>query len=140
MNGDAFRSVRRPLGLTLSRSSRGARATAQPRGRPVPLRYAAVGARDRLLITCVGQHPGQLEQPVGGGERVFDARSASRSSCLTTVPVCRRERASCSEHAQRRIRERVVVRHPLQPFSTRYFTGDATLFSYATGYYRAPSL
>ncbi|MEW7978819.1 MAG: exodeoxyribonuclease V subunit gamma [Candidatus Sedimenticola endophacoides] len=37
------------------------------------------------------------------------------------------------------VSDQLLVRHPLQPFSRRYFTGDPRLFSYAHGMYRAAS-
>ena len=138
MNGDAFPRVRRPLGFdkVAQQPRRGDRSSREDD------RYlfleALLSARDRLLITYVGQSirdNAELPPSVVVSE-LLDALGES-----FVVPEdgsaasAEREGELPSERAQRRIRERVVVRHPLQPFSTRYFTGDPTLFSYARGYY-----
>lgn len=138
MNGDAFPRVRRPLGFDLvaQRPRRGDRSSREDD------RYlfleALLSARDRLLITCVGQSiRDNTEQPPSVVvSELLDALGESFVVPDDGPGAPPREGELASEHAQRRIRERVVVRHPLQPFSTRYFTGDATLFSYATSYYK----
>lgn len=138
MNGDAFPRVRRPLGFDLvaQRPRRGDRSSREDD------RYlfleALLSARDRLLITYVGQSiRDNTEQPPSVVvSELLDALGESFVVPDDGAGAAPREGELGSEHAQRRIRERVVVRHPLQPFSTRYFTGDATLFSYADSYYR----
>lgn len=138
MNGEAFPRVRRPLGFDLvaQRPRRGDRSSREDD------RYlfleALLSARDRLLITYVGQSirdNTELPPSVVVSE-LLDALGESFVVPDHGPGAAPRDGELRSEHAQRRIRERVVVRHPLQPFSTRYFTGDATLFSYAASYYK----
>jgi exodeoxyribonuclease V gamma subunit len=138
MNGDAFPRVRRPLGFdkVAQQPRRGDRSSREDD------RYlfleALLSARDRLLITYVGQSiRDNTEQPPSVAvSELLDALGESFVVPEDGPGAAPREGELGSEHAQRRIRERIVVRHPLQPFSTRYFTGDATLFSYATSYYQ----
>jgi exodeoxyribonuclease V gamma subunit len=139
MNGDAFPRVRRPLGFdrVALHPRRGDRSSREDD------RYlfleALLSARDRLLITYVGQsiRDNTDQPPSVVVSELLDALGESFVVPDDGTPdAAPRDGELASEHAQRRIRERIVVRHPLQPFSTRYFTGDATLFSYADGYYR----
>jgi exodeoxyribonuclease V gamma subunit len=136
MNGDAFPRVRRPLGFDLvARRPRRGDRSAREDDRYLFLE-ALLSARDRLLITYVGQSirdNAELPPSVVVSE-LLDTLGES-----FVVPEAADERARpgelASERAQRHLRERVVVRHPLQPFSTRYFSGDERLFSYARGYH-----
>ena len=138
MNGDAFPRVRRPLGFDLvaKQPRRGDRSTREDD------RYlfleALLSARDRLLITYVGQSirdNAELPPSVVVSELLDTLGESFVVPDDGTPEAARRRDELPSEHAQRRLRERLVVRHPLQPFSTRYFRGDDTLFSYAKGYH-----
>ena len=138
MNGDAFPRVRRPLGFdkVAQQPRRGDRSSREDD------RYlfleALLSARDRLLVTYVGQgirDNAELPPSVVVSE-LLDTLGESFVVPEDGSPgAAPRDGELPSERAQRRIRERLVVRHPLQPFSTRYFTGDPALYSYARGYY-----
>lgn len=138
MNGDAFPRVRRPLGFDLvARRPRRGDRSAREDDRYLFLE-ALLSARDRLLISYVGQSirdntelppsvvVSELLDTLGESFRVADDGDDGGD-------VHHGELAS--ERAQRRIRERVVIRHPLQPFSARYFGGDDRLFSYVQSYH-----
>jgi exodeoxyribonuclease V gamma subunit len=138
MNGDAFPRVRRPLGFDLvARHPRRGDRSAREDDRYLFLE-ALLSARDRLLITYVGQSirdNAELPPSVVVSE-LLDTLGES-----FVVPddgrTPRGSRQLESERRQERIRERLVVRHPLQPFSVRYFRADEPrLFSYARAYHR----
>jgi len=137
MNGDAFPRIRRALGFDLvARRPRRGDRSAREDDRYLFLE-ALLSARDRLLITHVGQSirdNAELPPSVVVSE-LLDALGESfvvpDDGSGATAP---RDGELPSEHAQRRIRERLVLRHPLQPFSTRYFGDDPHLFSYASSY------
>lgn len=138
MDGDAFPRVRRPLGFDkVAQQPRRGDRSAREDDRYLFLE-ALLSARDRLLITYVGQSirdNAELPPSVVVSE-LLDTLGESFVVPDDGTPAAARRRDELpSEHAQRRIRERLVVRHPLQPFSTRYFRGDRTLFSYASGYH-----
>lgn len=82
---------------------------------------AILSARERLLITYVGQ---------SAHENVEISPSVVVSELLDVIDE---SFTGGTESAPRRARERVMVRHPLQPFSSAYFQkgGDPRLFSYA---------
>lgn len=138
MNGDAFPRVRRPLGFDLvARRPRRGDRSAREDDRYLFLE-ALLSARDRLLITYVGQSirdNAELPPSVVVSELLDTLGESFVVPDDGTSAAAQRGDELPSEHAQRRIRERLVVRHPLQPFSTRYFRGDGTLFSYAKGYH-----
>jgi exodeoxyribonuclease V gamma subunit len=138
MDGDAFPRIRRALGFDLvARRPRRGDRSAREDDRYLFLE-ALLSARDRLLITHVGQSirdnaelppsvvVSELLDALGESFVVPDDGSPAAAPRAGELP---------SEHAQRRIRERLVVRHPLQPFSTRYFGDDPELFSYAGSYF-----
>ena len=146
MNGDAFPRVRRPLGFDLvARHPRRGDRSAREDDRYLFLE-ALLSARDRLLISYVGQSiRDNAELPPSVvvselldtlGESFVVPDDADRSHVAGAPARGAREGELASERVQRRIRERIVVRHPLQPFSLRYFRGDDdALFSYAGAYY-----
>ncbi len=138
MNGDAFPRVRRPLGFdVVARHPRRGDRSAREDDRYLFLE-ALLSARDRLWISYVGQSVrDNTELPPSvvvselldtlGESFIVPDDGASSDDDPNELP---------SERAQRRIRERVVVRHPLQPFSPRYFSGEEPrLVSYAAAYY-----
>ncbi len=98
---------------------------------------ALLSAPERLIITYGGQSirdnseippsvvVSELLDVLGESFRVT-ANGTERSQ--PTPPI---------EHAHESIRQRLIVRHPLQPFSPRYFGADQDprLFSYARHYY-----
>lgn len=139
MHGDAFPRIRRALGFDLvARKPRRGDRSAREDDRYLFLE-AILSARDRLLVTYVGQGirdnaelppsvvVSELLDTLGESFVVPDGGDDDARVAAT--------QELAAERAQRRIRERVVVRHPLQPFSTRYFTGDPELFSYARSYF-----
>jgi exodeoxyribonuclease V gamma subunit len=138
MNGDAFPRIRRPLGFDLvAKKPRRGDRSAREDDRYLFLE-ALLSARDRLLITYVGQSirdNGELPPSVV----VSELLDALGESFAVPEPGTPRDGELASERAQRLIRERLVVRHPLQPFSTRYFGGDPQLFSYARTYHDGAS-
>jgi exodeoxyribonuclease V gamma subunit len=138
MNGDAFPRVRRPLGFDLiARHPRRGDRSAREDDRYLFLE-ALLSARDRLLITYVGQSiRDNGEQPPS--VVVSELLDALGESFVVPGDDDGPDGELPSERAQRLIRERVVVRHPLQPFSARYFVGDPDLFSYASTYHDGAS-
>jgi exodeoxyribonuclease V gamma subunit len=121
MNDDAFPRAQRPFGFDLiaQRPQPGDRSPREDD------RYlfleALLSARERLILTYVGQSiRDNSEIPP----------SVVVSELLDTL-----DDSFTNEEGQRTLREQLVVRHPLQPFSPRYFRGeDMRLFSYAAGY------
>lgn len=80
---------------------------------------ALLSARDSLVITYTGQseHSNAVLPPSVVVDELLDVLD---DSFAATTPS---------------VREQVVVRHPLQPFSDRYFSGtDDRLFSYSSQY------
>src|SRR5262249_14446142 len=141
MNDDDFPRVRRPLGFDL---------IAQ---RPLPGdrwlrnddRYlfleAILSARERLLITYVGQsiRDNAERSPAVVLSELLDTLGESFRVGPTLHPSTdagapRQDSESARGSGRDAIEARIVVRHPLQPFSPRYFLGDAALFSYAEHY------
>lgn len=139
MNNDAFPRIRRALGFDLvARHPRRGDRSSREDDRYLFLE-ALLSARDRLLITYVGQSirdNAELPPSVVVSE-LLD--TLGESFVVPDDDDTPRDGELASERVQRRIRERVVVRHPLQPFSTRYFSGDRELFSYARAYYDGAS-
>jgi exodeoxyribonuclease V gamma subunit len=81
---------------------------------------ALLSARERLIVTFTGQSiRDNTDLPP----------SVVVSELLDTI-------AEAAGLRQEEVRRRLVVRHPLQPFSPRYFGSsvDARLFSFASGY------
>ncbi len=120
MNDDGFPRAQRPFGFDLiaQRPQPGDRSPREDD------RYlfleALLSARQRLIITYVGQSIRDNTQipPSVVVSELLDALEASFQR----------------EPAQIPLRERLVVHHPLQPFSPRYFAKDPRLFSYAASY------
>jgi exodeoxyribonuclease V gamma subunit len=134
MNGDAFPRVRRPLGFDLiARRPRRGDRSAREDDRYLFLE-ALLSARDRLVVTYVGQSVrdnAELPPSVVVSE-LLDTLGESFVVPVAEGPT---DEGLPSERAQRALRARVVVRHPLQPFSPRYFRGDPRLPSYARAYH-----
>jgi len=81
---------------------------------------ALMSARDHLLITFVGQSI-RDNAPLPPSVLV--------SELLDTVA----DTVQTGDDTHAWVRERLVLDHPLQPFSPRYFDGTARLFSYRAG-------
>jgi exodeoxyribonuclease V gamma subunit len=81
---------------------------------------ALLAARDHLLITYVGQSISD-DAPLPASVVVDELLDVVDQSFV--------------DPAGGRPRDRIVHRHPLQPFSPRYFGADPALFSYATTHY-----
>lgn len=124
LNDGAFPRVRRPLGFDrMAARRRAGDRTPRDDDRYLFLE-ALLAARDRLLITYVGQriHDSTVLPPSVVVDELLDAIDRA-----AVDPTGRPARA------------RIVCRHPLQPFSPRYFgrDPDPRLFSYAWGHHAA---
>lgn len=127
MNDDAFPRAQRPFGFDLiaQRPQPGDRSSREDD------RYlfleALLSARQRLIITYVGQSiRDNTEIPP----------SVVVSELLDTLDESFRvgELTRARDETPEAVRTHVVVRHPLQPFSPRYFGRDSRLFSYAASH------
>ena len=121
MNDGAFPRIRRPLGFDrLADARRPGDRTPRDDDRYLFLE-ALLSARDRLLITFVGHgiHDNAQYPPSVVVSELLDA--LDESFRVGDDPV----------------RSRLLLDHPLQPFSRRYFAehGDPRLFSYDPAYY-----
>jgi exodeoxyribonuclease V gamma subunit len=115
MNDDAFPRQSRSLGFNLLEKAprRGDRS---PREDDRYLFLEAVlSARDHLVLTYSGQgiQDNKARPPSTCVSELLDVLGAS---CALGEPP-----ADDPEEACARVRERLVLRHPLQPFSARYF-------------------
>ncbi|MDG2051400.1 MAG: exodeoxyribonuclease V subunit gamma [Myxococcota bacterium] len=95
---------------------------------------ALLSARDHLLVTYVGQgiRDNEPRPPSVIVEELLEAVAR-----MVIPPELEEADAS------RWIRERIVVRHPLQPWSPRYFsqeTADTSLFSYSSVWREASAM
>jgi exodeoxyribonuclease V gamma subunit len=122
MNDGAFPRMQRPPGFDLIARRRRPGDRSQRDDDRYLFLEALLSARDRLLVTYVGQSihdNGEIPPSVVVSE-LLDAIDES----VRLGP-------------ERSARQRVVVRHPLQPFSPDYFgrSQDDRLFSYARTYY-----
>jgi exodeoxyribonuclease V gamma subunit len=118
MSDDAFPHTARPASFDLmARAPRCGDRTVRDDDRYVFLE-ALLSARDRLLVTYVGQS-------------IRDNATLPPSVVVSELLDALDE--TFADAAGRPARDHVVVRHPLQPFSPRYFRSgeDAELFSYA---------
>ena len=118
MNDDGFPRIRRPLGFDLiAQQPRPGDRSSRDDDRYLFLE-ALLAARERLIITYIGQSirdNADLPPSVVVSE-LLDVLEES----FTVAPP----------HTA--VVDAIRTRHPLQPFSPRYFTGeDARLFSYA---------
>ncbi len=124
MNDGAFPRVERPPGFDLM----GKRRRPGDRSQRDDDRYlfleALLSARERLLITYVGQS-------------IHDNSEAPPSVVVSEILDALDESFRVEPDGKTPVRELVVVRHPLQAFSPSYFgwSRDERLFSYQRGYY-----
>lgn len=135
MNDDGFPRRQRPLGFDLiaSRPRRGDRSVRDDD------RYlfleALLSARRRLIITYVGQSIADNTDlpPSVVVSELLDA--LSESFTVAPPPGAKREQLQLFAPAEAlpSVRDQLLVRHPLQPFSPRYFGSDREqrLFSYS---------
>ena len=142
MNDAGFPRVRRPLGFDrIAQHPRPGDRTARDDDRYLFLE-ALLSARERLLITYVGQSIRDNTE-IPPSVVVSELLDAIESSLVIAAPRAEgpspqldlfRPRPGSPRAATPR--EAVVVRHPLQPFSPRYFGADhdPRLFSYSTLY------
>lgn len=93
---------------------------------------ALLAARERFLVFYLGNtlRDGKELPPAVVVEELIDSLAES----FRLAPESSEPGASFAEH-RKRMGERLVVRHPLQPFSRRYFSGtEARLSSFAAEY------
>lgn len=93
---------------------------------------ALLASRDRFLVFYLGNtlRDGKELPPAVVVEELIDSLAES----FRLEPESSDSDASFAEH-RKRMGERLVVRHPLQPFSRRYFSGtEARLCSFAAEY------
>lgn len=92
-----------------------------------------LAARERLFITYVGQdlQDNRPRPPSVVVSELFDALADGPPGAVPTAPVS----GDAADTAEA-LRRALVVRHPLQPFSPRYFGGDPDprLFSYQASF------
>jgi exodeoxyribonuclease V gamma subunit len=125
MSDGAFPRIRRPLGFDrLAETRRPGDRSERDDDRYLFLE-AILSARERLLMTYVGHG-------------IHDNAVYPPSVVVSELLDCLDESFRMGEGT---VRDRVVVRHPLQPFSRRYFErgGDPRLFSYDPAYYEGAS-
>ncbi len=124
MNDGAFPRVERPPGFDLM----GKRRRPGDRSQRDDDRYlfleVLLSARERLLITYVGQS-------------IHDNSEAPPSVVVSEILDALDESFRVGPDGKTPVRELVVVRHPLQAFSPSYFGWgrDGRLFSYRRAYY-----
>ena len=154
MNDDLFPRTQRPFGFDLmAQHPRPGDRSPREDDRYLFLE-ALSSARQRLIITYVGQSirdnteippsvvVSELLDALDDSFRIPGSGDTPRPSVATgaaepgeTLPLPFSPRAQGARHAASQpVREHVVVRHPLQPFSPRYFQPDSRLFSYASSY------
>jgi len=132
MSDDAFPRAERPFGFDLiaQRPLPGDRS-ARDDDRYVFLE-ALLSARQRLIITYVGQSIRDNTE-IPPSVVVSELLDTLDESFRVAEDRCG-ELALPRDAAQPALREHVVLHHPLQPFSPRYFGRDSQLFSYAANY------
>ncbi|MGH3053523.1 MAG: exodeoxyribonuclease V subunit gamma, partial [Gaiellaceae bacterium] len=121
MNDGTFPRTQRPFGFDLiAQHPRPGDRSAREDDRYLFLE-ALLSARQRLLITYVGQS-------------IRDNTEIPPSVVVSELLDALDESFQLEQEPP--VRQRIVVRHPLQPFSPRYFGGDSDrrLFSFAAGY------
>ncbi len=137
MGDDSFPRIARPQGFDLI-SRRRMLGDRSPRDDDRTLFLEALlSARDHLIITYVGQDARSaalLPPSVVVGELLDHLADAWRLPDSTGASGGAEERAGVGRKRDAAaVRARLVVSHPLQPFSARYFdaSDDARLFSYS---------
>lgn len=94
---------------------------------------ALLAARDRFLVFYLGNtlRDGKELPPSVVVEELIDSLAES----FSLAPGAAEESGACFAEHRKRVVARLVVRHPLQPFSRKYFSGaDARLCSFAAEY------
>jgi exodeoxyribonuclease V gamma subunit len=117
MNDGAFPRVQRTPSFDLMREeSRPGDRSRRQDDRSLFLE-ALLAARRVLCVSYVGQH--------------LRENSPLPPSVLVSELLDYIERGFIGQDPSRPAREQILTKHPLQPFSPRYFRGDGPLFSYA---------
>ncbi|MHB1014599.1 MAG: exodeoxyribonuclease V subunit gamma [Desulfurivibrionaceae bacterium] len=94
---------------------------------------ALLAARDRFLVFYLGNtlRDGKELPPSVVVEELIDSLAES----FSLAPDAAEESDACFAEHRKRVVARLVVRHPLQPFSRKYFSGaDARLCSFGSEY------
>jgi exodeoxyribonuclease V gamma subunit len=133
MNDDAFPRLRRPLGFDLiAQHPRPGDRSSREDDRYLFLE-ALLSARDRLIITYVGQSlrdNAEIPPSVVVSELLDTLDQSFRQPAQHAAPL-----QNAVPLQQKAVGEYVLLRHPLQPFSPLYFgRGESRLFSYAKSY------
>jgi exodeoxyribonuclease V gamma subunit len=142
MNDGAFPRLRRPLGFDLiARNPRPGDRSQRDDDRYLFLE-ALLSARDRLLITYVGQSITDNAE-IPPSVMVSELLDTVEASFVAPAPQRQQPepfgaagRPATAAGPPSSLRDAVVVRHPLQPFSPLYFEGGDRLFSHAGAYFR----
>lgn len=117
MNDGAFPRVQRTPTFDLIQEAPRSGDRSRRHGDRALFLEALLAARRVFYVSYVGQH--------------IRENTPLPPSVLVSELVDYVERGFRSADSSRSIREHLVTRHPLQPFSPRYFAGTGTLFSYA---------
>jgi len=130
LDDGSFPRIRRPLSFDLISTRRLPGDRSSRDDDRMLFLEALLSARDHLLISYVGQGiRDNVELPPSVVVvELLDLIGESFRPALADV-----ESLASRDRVREAIRERLVVRHPLQPFSPRYFgaEGDRRLFSYS---------
>ena len=117
MNDGAFPRVERTPGFDLMREEPRLGDRSRRQDDRTLFLEALLAARRALYVSYVGQD--------------IRENSPLPPSVLVSELLDYIERGFVGRDPAQPLRERLVTRHPLQPFSPRYFRGDGPLFSYA---------
>jgi len=132
MNDDAFPRTRHPLSFDLIAKQPAPGDRSQREDDRYLFLEALLSARKRLLVTYTGQSVRDNTElpPSVVVTELLDALSETFSRNTDCEEL---HGLATSEEERTRIVEQVLVRHPLQPFSSRYFgaSEDRRLFSYS---------
>lgn len=118
LNDDTFPRVQRPLGFDrMAEAPQPGDRSSRDDDRYLFLE-ALLSARERLLITYVGQS-------------IRDNAETPPSVVVSELLDVIDESFTVAPDRPGTARDQLLVRHPLQPFSRRYFRGEPNLFSYS---------
>jgi exodeoxyribonuclease V gamma subunit len=117
LNDGAFPRVQRTIGFDLMREEPRPGDRSRRQDDRSQFLEALLAARQVFYVSYVGQH--------------IRENSPLPPSVLVSELLDYLDRGLSGPDPSRPVRERLVTRHPLQPFSPRYFRGDGPLFSFA---------